>query len=127
MQTVKTMSGKITINANNLVFEIHGVDVILAMKKTITVQLSHIVSVSTDKVPWGVFEQLKVVGTAIPGLVKDGTYVTQGGFVFFEMHHPDKCITVSLNHESYKKIIFEVDDKDAAAKLINDAIGKNQN
>lgn len=121
------MSGKIQINDGKLVFEIHGVDVILAIKKTITVPLSHVISVSTEKVPWGIFEQIKVTGAGIPGVVKDGTYVAQGGFVFFEMHHPDKCITVSLNHELYTKIIFEVDDKDVVAKMIRDAIGKNQN
>jgi hypothetical protein len=121
------MSGAVKIKGNDLVFEIHGVDVILTMRRTITVPLSHIVSVSTEKVPWGVFEQMKVAGTGIPGIIKDGTYMTGDGLVFFEMHHKDKCITVSLNHEFYKKIIFEVDDNDAAAKMINDAIKKNQN
>ena len=43
--------------------------------------------------------------------------------MFFEMHDPDKCITVSLNHEHYKRIVFEVEDKEAVAKRINDAIG----
>ncbi|MGI0102553.1 MAG: hypothetical protein ACREA7_08170 [Nitrosotalea sp.] len=121
------MSGKVKIEGDDLVFEIHGVDMILAVKKTITIPLSHVVSVSTEKVPWAVFEQMKVIGTGIPGIIKDGTYLAHEGLVFSEMHHQDKCITVSLNHESYKKIIFEVDDKDATTKMINDAIKKNQN
>lgn len=120
------LSGRIKIEGNSLVFEIHGMDMILAVRKTITVPLSHVVSVSTDNVSWGVFEQMKVAGAGIPGVVKDGTYLSRDGLVFFEMHHPEKCITVSLNHESYKKIIFEVEDKDNAAKMINDAMGKNQ-
>lgn len=120
------MSGKVRIEDNDLVFEIHGVDVILTMRKTITVPLSHVMSASTEKVPWGVLEQMKVAGTGIPGIIKDGTYLARDGLVFFEMRHPDRCITVSLNHESYKKIIFEVDDKEMAAKMINDAIKKNQ-
>ncbi|MGB9003397.1 MAG: hypothetical protein WCC52_06305 [Nitrosotalea sp.] len=119
------MSGKVRIEENNLVFEIHGVDVILAMRRTITVPLSHVVSASAEKVPWGIFEQIKVAGTGISGIIKDGTYLAGDGLVFFEMHHTDKCITVSLNHESYKKIIFEVDDKEMATKMINDAIKKN--
>ena len=120
------MSGKITINENNLVFEISGIDVILAIKRTMSVPLEHVVSVSTEKVPWAVFEQLKLGGTGIPGIVKDGRYLTSDGLVFFEMHHPDKCITVSLNHELYKKIVFEVEDREAAAKTINDAISKDR-
>ncbi|MDE1763523.1 MAG: hypothetical protein KGH88_04675 [Thaumarchaeota archaeon] len=120
------MAGKIRIEGNSLVFEIHGVDIILAIRKTITVPLSHVVSVSTENVSWGIFEQMKVAGAVIPGVVKDGTYLSRDGLVFFEMHHPEKCIAVSLNHESYKKIIFEVEDKDDAAKMINGAIRKNQ-
>jgi hypothetical protein len=46
--------------------------------------------------------------------------------MFFEMHHPDKCITVTLNHELYKKIIFEVEDKKNAAKIINEIINRDR-
>ena len=120
------MSGKVSIEGNNLVFEINGIDVILAIKRTITIPIEHVVSVSTEKVPWAVFEQLKLGGTNLPGIVKDGRYLTADGLMFFEMHHADRCITVSLNHEFYKKIIFEVEDKEAAAKLINDAINRDQ-
>jgi hypothetical protein len=41
------------------------------------------------------------------------------------MHDTKKCITVSLNNEKYKKIIFEVPDKEFAAKIIRDAISNN--
>lgn len=116
------MAGKIEIAGNNLIFEITGIDVILAIRKTISVPLDHVVSVSVEKIPWAIFQQLKIMGANLPGVVKDGTYLTGDGLMFFEMHHPDKCITVTLNHESYKKIIFEVEDKDAAAKMINNAI-----
>ena len=119
------MSGKIKIDGNNLVFEINGIDVILAIKRTITIPLDHVISVSTEKVPWAIFQQLKMVGANVPGIIKDGIYLTGDGLRFFEMHHPDKCITVTLNHEVYKKIVFEVENKEAAAKIINNAINKN--
>jgi hypothetical protein len=116
------MSGTVKIEGKNIVFEIHGVDAILALKRSITIPLEHVVSVSTDKVPWGPFQQLKVAGTGFPGVIKDGLYLSNDGLLFFEMHHPDKCITVSLNNERYKKIIFEVQDKESVAKAIRDAI-----
>lgn len=119
------MSGKIKIDGNNLVFEIDGIDIILAIKRTITILLDHVVSVSTEKVPWAIFQQLKIAGANVPGIIKDGTYLTADGIMFFEMHHPDKCITVVLNHEVYKKIVFEVEDKETAAKIISDAINRN--
>ncbi len=118
------MSGTVKIEGENLVLEIHGIDVILAIKRTISIPLSHVVSVSTDKVKWQPFQQLRVAGTSLPGVIKDGMFLSTYGLLFFEMHNPDKCITISLNHEKFKKIIFEVPDKENAAKLIRDAISK---
>src|SRR5690242_5608980 len=105
------MSGTVNIDGDNLIFELHGIDKILAIKRTIVVPLKHVISVSTDKVNWNPFKQLKIGGTSIPGILKDGTYLASDGAVFFEMHNPDKCITVSLADETYKKIVFEVEDK----------------
>lgn len=116
------MSGTVKIEGKNIVFEIHGVDVILSIKRSITIPIEHIMSVSTDKVPWEPFKQIKVAGTGLPGVIKDGLFLSNDGLLFFEMHNPDNCITVSLNNEKYKKIIFEVQDKESVAKTIRDAI-----
>lgn len=116
------MSGIVKIEGKNLVLEIHGMDVFLALKRSITIPLEHVTSVSTDKVPWEPFQQLKVLGTGLPGVIKDGMFLSNDGLLFFEMHHPEECITVSLNNERYKKIIFEVHDKESVAKTIRDAI-----
>jgi hypothetical protein len=116
------LSGTIRIENKNLVFEIHGIDVILAIRKSITIPLDHISSVSTDAIPWKPFEQLRIAGTSLPGIVQDGMFLSSDGLLFFEMHNQDKCITVSLKNERYKKIIFEVDDKESAAKIIRDAL-----
>ena len=62
------------------------------------------------------------MGTSLPGVIKEGRFLTSDGLVFFEMKDPDKCITVTLDHENYKKIVFEVDDKESTAKMINEAI-----
>lgn len=116
------MSGTVKIEGDNLVFEIHGLDVILAIRHTISIPLKHVVSASTDIVKWQPFQQLRVAGTSLPGVIKDGMFLSSDGLLFFEMHDPNKCITVSLNNEKFKKIIFEVDDKEHAAKVIQNAI-----
>lgn len=119
------MTGTIKIDGNDLVFEIHGIDVILSIRRTISIPLKHVTSVSTDRVTWQPFQQIKVAGTSLPGVIKDGMFLSNDGLLFFEMHDPDKCITVSLNNERFKKIIFEVQDKEYAAKIIKDALSKN--
>jgi hypothetical protein len=118
----RKMAGRIRIENSDLVFELHGVDEFLSIKRSLSIPLNHVISVSTETVSWKPFRQLRVVGASLPGVVKDGRFLSSDGMMFFEMHDPEKCVTVTLDHERYKKIVFEVDDKEAAAKLINDAI-----
>jgi hypothetical protein len=118
--------GTVTIEDGNLVFELHGVDEFLSIKRSISVPLQHVVSVSTERVPWQPFKQMRVAGTSLPGVIKDGRFLSSDGMMFFEMHDPDKCITVNLDHERYRKIVFEVEDKEATAKQINDALMSKQ-
>ena len=116
------MVGTVEIKDSNLVFKIHGIDAIFSIKRTIKVPLEHVTSVSIERVTLDPKLQLKIVGFHVPTKIKDGRFLTSDGMMFFEMHDPDKCITVVLNHEKYKKIIFEVEDKESVAQMINDAI-----
>jgi len=116
------LSGTIRIEDSNLVFKLHGIDKGLSLKRSITVPLEHVVSVSTERVPWNVFRQLRVGGSSLPGVVKDGRFRSSDGtMMFFEMHDPEKCVTVTLDDEYYKKIVFEVEDKESTAMMIEDA------
>jgi hypothetical protein len=118
------MAGTVTIEGDEVVFELQGVDKFLAGKKRLAVPLGHIKSVSTENVDWGPVSHPLGTGSSIPSVLKDGSFRTSDGLTFFEMHHPDKCITVTLENENYQKIIFEVDDKETTAELIKAAIGE---
>jgi hypothetical protein len=120
------MSGEVKIENGNLVFEIHGIDEILSIKRSISIPIKKIVSVSTERVPWEPFRQLRVAGTSLPGVIKEGRFLSSDGLMFFEMKDPDKCITVTLDHEHYKKIVFEVNDKESTAKMISEEIKKRK-
>jgi len=116
------MAGTVKVENGNIEFELHGVDEFLSIKRSITVPLAHVVSVSTERVPWQPFKMMRIAGASLPGVVKDGRFLSTEGVMFFEMHDPDKCITVNLDHEHYKKIVFEVEDKEEAARQINEAL-----
>ena len=116
------MPGKIDIENGDLVFRLTGVDKVLALKSELKVPLKHVQSVTTEKADWNCFNMLKVVGSRIPGVVADGRFVSKEGLLFYEMHDPDKCVTVELENERYRKIIFEVDDKEATANMIRQAL-----
>jgi hypothetical protein len=120
------LSGTVSIENDEVVLELHGVDEFLSIKRTMRIPLNKIISVSTEDVPWDVFKTMKIAGTDLPGHVKDGRFWSKDGMMFYEMHHPDKCITINLDHNRYKKIIFEVEDKESAAAMIRDAMSSEQ-
>ena len=94
----------------------------MSLKRSISVPLEHVTSVSTEKFDEKWYKEIRLVGVRIPFVVKEGRMLTPDGLVFYEIHDPDKCVTVSLDHELYKKIVFEVEDKMATAELIRKAI-----
>jgi len=116
------MTGKIDIENDNLVFTLTGVDKVLALKSKLSIPLNHVKSVSTDQADWNYFKMLKVMGANIPGIIVDGMFLSKEGLLFYDMHDPNKCITVELENEKYKKVIFEVPDKVAVAKMIQERL-----
>ena len=96
----------------------------LAFKRSLTIPLKHMISVSTERVPWVNYHRVRMMGTSIPGLVKDGHYLSSEGWIFYEIHNPDKCVTITLTDDEYKGIIFQVEDKESVAKLVNQVIAQ---
>ncbi len=115
-----SVTGTIKVKSGHAIFELKGADRVWALKPRLVIPLKHIESVSTQKVDWALFpKQLRIGGTALPPLIKDGRYWDRKrGLMFYEMHNPDKVVTVGLKGERYKKIIFEVKDKEATAKKL---------
>ena len=120
------MTGKISVEGNTLVFELHGLDEFMAIKRRIEIPLTHVVSVSTGRAPWNLGKDWRMGGTGLPGVVKDGRYMTNDGYAFFEEHDPDKCVTVALDGEIYKKVVFQVEDKEEAARMISEALSRTR-
>jgi hypothetical protein len=120
------LSGTVRIEGDEVVLEIHGIDEILSIKRSIHIPFKHILSVSTEDIPWNVFNAMKIAGADIPHVVKDGRFLSKEGMMFFEMHHPESCITINIDHERYKKVVFEVEDKESAATMIRNTISSEQ-
>jgi hypothetical protein len=116
------MVGTIDIENGKLIFRLTGVDKVLALKIELKVPLTHVKSVSTDKADWNCFKMLKLAGARLPHVIASGTFVSKDGLLFYDMHDPDKCVTVELIEEKYKKIVFEVEDKEATANEIEQSL-----
>ncbi len=120
------MIWNVRIEAGCLVFNSKEVDEIFSLQRTLSVPLKNIGSVSTEKVSARFFEHLSVAGARFLGKLEDCRYVTSDGIVFLEMHDPNKCITINLNHNRYKKIILEVENKETTAEHLSEAVKSKQ-
>ena len=99
-------------------------DELLSLHGTFHLPYTHITSVSTEPVQAAWFRGFKI-GTNIPGVKTAGTFITGDGTIFYDFHSPDRCITLNLNHETYRQVVVEVDagqDPGALAAAIRERL-----
>jgi hypothetical protein len=114
----------IEIADDKAVFEVVGWDKLWSLRSRLEIPISHIKQAYVDPTPaMGWFDGVKIAGTALPHIFRAGIFYQEGGLVFWDVHHPEKTIVVELDHESFSKLIVEVDDPDAAARLLNGGRG----
>lgn len=65
---------------------------------------------------------LRVPGTGIPGLIIAGTYVRKGDRAFVSWRRGRQPLAINLRGAGYSRLILGVDDAQALADRINDAI-----
>lgn len=110
-----------------IVFEVEGLDKLWSLRSSLEIPLEHIKEAHVDPEPaMGWFQGLKLAGTDIPNFFRAGTFYQDGGLVFWDVHHPERTIVIELAHERYHKLIIEVENPEAAIKLINDAVSANK-
>jgi hypothetical protein len=114
---------EISVDKDKLVFEVLGLDKLWSLKSRLAIPLDHIEGAAVDPDPaMGWFQGVGLVGTNVPNVFKAGTFIQEGGLIFWDVSNPEKTIVVDLDHEHYKKLIIEVADPAAAVKLIQHAI-----
>ncbi|MDE1827716.1 MAG: hypothetical protein KGH71_06540 [Candidatus Micrarchaeota archaeon] len=120
------MGGRVRIDGAYALFEITGWDRLLSLKTRIKIPLNHITKVTTEEAEE--ITGFRLGGTAFPYMVKEGRNQWKStGWQFYLMRDPDRCVSVYLKDEFYKRIVFEVPDKDASLKLITLAIREKVN
>lgn len=114
---------EIIIDGDRAAFEIEGWDKVWSLRSRLEIPLDHIKRVYADPQPaMGCFQGLKLAGTDIPHVFRAGTFIQDGGFVFWDVHHPEQTIVVELEHEHFQKLVLEVAEPDEAAREINRAV-----
>ena len=114
----------IGIDGDKATFEVRGWDKVWSLRSQLAIPLSHIKGAHIDPEPaMGWFQGLKLAGTDLPNIFRAGTFYQQGELVFWDVHNPEKTIVIELEHETYKKLIIEVENPEQEAKKINNRIG----
>lgn len=116
----------IAVSDHDVEITLRLVDEVLSLHGAFHIPLSHISAVSTDPPPPNWFKGVRF-GTNIPGVKVAGTFFTDEGTIFYDYHRPDHCITLSLTHETYARVVIEVDedqDQDALRRAIEKRLTK---
>lgn len=110
----------ITREENNFVFEINGWHKLWALKSQLKIPAENIVSASPNTRNLNTMIGLRMPGTHLPGLITAGTYITKDGTIFCDVMDHAKSILVKLSDEHYKQLIIEVEDPEAAIRLLTE-------
>ena len=116
----------IELTENTLIVRIEGVDKFFAFKSQLEVPLSHVVGAEVDSLvvqEWGNWwKGVRILGAHVPGLLAAGNFYQQGERVFWDVHDPQKAVTIRLTDEQYARLVIEVEDPAASITAIEEAV-----
>jgi hypothetical protein len=116
------MPAAIDITGGALVIEITGADKLWALKSRLEVPAANVVGVASataEAREW--LHGIWLGGTHIPGVISAGRFYSQGKWVFWDVHDPNKAIGIELRDERYDKLVVEVADPQAEIARISAA------
>ena len=114
---------RVNIEDNNLVITMQGVRKVLTLKSELSIPLANIVSVETcpSDERQNVFFKGWRVGTEV-GFYSGGTFYKSGNKAFYDLKRKEDAVIITLKDEDFDTLIIGVDDPQATAELIEEAI-----
>ena len=113
----------LSVAEGKLTLHVRGADKLWALKSSLEIPLVHIAAVRSDpEIARGWYHGIRIPGTNVPGVITAGTFYQDGKRVFWDVHHPEKTIVIELHDERYSQLIVEVEDPEAAVRLIQEAL-----
>lgn len=113
----------LSVAEGKLTLHVRGADKLWAFKTSLEIPLKHIARVRADpEAARGWYHGIRMPGTNVPGVITAGTFYQDGKRVFWDVHHPEKTIVIDLHDERYNELFVEVDDPEAAIRLIQNVL-----
>ena len=117
---------EVTIQGEQVVFEVIGLHKLWALKSGFEVPVRMIKAARRDNnVMKGLWKGLRFPGTHIPGVIVAGTYFREGKKSFWDVVRSEGAIVVEVEGGPYDEVIVEVAEPEVVVKLIEEAIGNN--
>lgn len=104
---------------------VEGMDKFWAFKSQLSIPLAHITDVRLDHdIVQGWWRGIKFPGSNIPGVITAGTFYQDGKRIFWDIHHPEQAVVISLNHESYDELVIQVENPEAFVSQLQESLSK---
>ena len=100
---------KLEITDGVLKIEFTPTEKVLSIHGEIKIPISQITQVSGDLLDT-TWKEIRMPGTALPGVIKAGTYITDRGKEFWYVTRNKKILRIELTNNFYKRIILGLDD-----------------
>jgi hypothetical protein len=113
----------VVVEGDRVRFEVEGWDRLWALKSQLEIPLTHIRAVRADPEPArGWWHGVRLPGTQVPGLLTAGSFYQSGGFVFYDVHDPERTVVIELDHEHYQRLVIEVASPADVVETLRSAI-----
>lgn len=115
----------VTIEGDNLVVEMHGIDIALSTRHRIEYPLAHVVNaevvtnlLAQSHVGW------KMAGGYWPGAFRNGYFRERGKRVFWNVRplKTSRAVAINLKDQDTVRLVLGVEDPEAIAATINAAV-----
>ena len=113
---------RIDVADGRLVIEVLGWDKLWSFKNRLDFPLEHVTCIR----PWnkesdGGFLGIRAPGTCLPGVITAGTYYSKGERRFYDVHDFSKALVIEFTDEKYARVVIEVEDLEAALRIVANA------
>ena len=85
----------VTVQGDRVRFEVEGWDKLWALKSQLEIPLAHVRAVRADPEPARGWWQISRMARP-------------DGFVFYDVHDPERTVVIDLDHEHYQRLVIEV-------------------
>jgi hypothetical protein len=114
----------ISVQGQDLVVEMNGMDKVWSLKSKLTIPLAHVRGATVDPGILGEPKGLRAPGTHLPGVITAGTFHQDGEKVFWAVRDALKAVVVELADEHYTRLVVEVDDPRAVVAMVEQATSR---